>query len=74
MANINSATGIPSIDQKTKGMIFNLKFFDENDKLVSELIPCYRKSDKEAGLWDRVRKIFLTNIGTGSFIVGADIL
>lgn len=38
-----------------------------------ELVPCYRKSDGEIGMYDVVRKIFLTNAGTGSFTKGPDI-
>lgn len=73
-STVSSSTGLVTFNSTPSFMLFTCKFFDENDKLVSELIPCYRKSDKEPGLWDRVRKIFLTNVGTGSFAVGADIL
>lgn len=38
-----------------------------------ELIPCYRKVDLVAGMYDRVNGVFYTNAGTGSFIVGPDI-
>lgn len=48
-------------------------YYDKNDVLICDLVPCYRKSDGEIGMYDTVRKIFLTNAGTGSFIKGADI-
>lgn len=32
------------------------------------LIPCVRKSDSEAGMYDTVSKTFYTNAGTGEFI------
>lgn len=36
-------------------------------------IPCYRKSDHVAGMYDLVTNTFYTNAGTGSFIVGPDV-
>lgn len=41
--------------------------------LVSDLVPCYRISDSEVGVYDLVRDTFLTNQGTGSFTKGADV-
>lgn len=32
-------------------------------------VPCYRKSDGEIGIYDLVSERFLTNIGTGTFII-----
>jgi hypothetical protein len=40
---------------------------------TSELIPCYRKADLVAGMYDRVNDVFYTNAGTGSFVVGPDV-
>lgn len=45
----------------------------EGENMVHELVPCYRKSDNVAGMWDRVAKTFLTNAGTGTFVVGEPI-
>ena len=45
----------------------------ENDVLIKEFIPCYRKSDEEIGLYDTVSKTFYTNAGTGTFLKGADV-
>lgn len=42
-------------------------------KGVADFIPCYRKSDGEAGLYDTVNDVFYTNQGTGNFIVGQTI-
>jgi len=36
-------------------------------------IPCYRISDSEPGVYDLVTDEFLTNSGTGTFIVGPDV-
>ena len=45
------------------------KYYDKNDTLICDLIPCYRKSDGVIGMYDIVRKIFLTNAGSGSFSI-----
>ena len=45
----------------------------QNDVLVRDFVPCYRKSDNVAGLYDLVNDVFYTNAGTGTFIVGNDI-
>ena len=43
------------------------KIYD-NDTLVRNFIPCYRKSDNKPGLYDTVTKEFYTNQGTGEFL------
>lgn len=40
---------------------------------VMNLIPCYRKSDNVAGMYDLVSKQFFTNAGSGSFVVGPNV-
>ena len=37
------------------------------------LIPCYRISDRVAGMYDIVNDVFYTNAGTGEFLVGQDV-
>ena len=39
----------------------------ENDAIVRDYIPCYRKSDSKPGLYDIVNKQFYTNAGSGEF-------
>ena len=41
-----------------------------NGIIKRDFIPCYRKSDNVAGLYDLVNNTFYTNQGTGNFIVG----
>ena len=53
--------------------IGKFQYYDKNDNLICDLVPCYRKSDKVAGMYDIVRKTFLTNVGSGSFTVGANV-
>lgn len=48
-------------------------YYDKNDELICDLIPCYRKSDGEIGMYDLARRLFLTNIGTGTFTKGPDV-
>lgn len=52
-----------------KGKIYRCKF-SENDVLVRNFIPCYRKLDNVAGLYDTINNVFYTNAGTGTFILG----
>lgn len=49
------------------------QYYDNDDNLICDLVPCYRKSDGVIGVYDIVRKIFLTNAGTGSFTKGVDV-
>ena len=44
----------------------------DNGNLVRDFVPCYRKSDNVAGLYDLVNNVFYTNAGSGVFAVGAD--
>jgi hypothetical protein len=41
-----------------------------NSELIIDLVPCYRKSDKVAGMYDMITGKLFTNDGTGTFIVG----
>lgn len=45
----------------------------DNGQKIGHLIPCYRKADHEAGMYDIVNGVFYTNQGTGEFIVGANV-
>lgn len=52
--------------------LYSFKVYD-NDTLVSDFVPCYRKSDGEIGLYDLVNNNFFSNAGSGTFIKGNDI-
>jgi len=43
---------------------------EQDDVLVRDFVPCYRKADNVAGLYDMVNNKFYTNQGTESFSVG----
>jgi hypothetical protein len=58
--------------QLMKGKIFYFKYYNNNN-LVRNFVPCYRKADNVAGLYDLVNGVFYTNAGTGTFIVGGNV-
>lgn len=45
----------------------------QNDVLVAEFIPCYRRSDGAKGMYDIVRDQFFGNAGQVDFEVGPDV-
>lgn len=51
-----------------KGKIYSFEIVDKFNG-----IPCYRKSDGVAGLYDTISSSFFTNAGTGTFTVGDNV-
>lgn len=49
------------------------KYWDKDDNLLRDMMPCYRKSNNVIGMFDLVSQTFFTNAGTGVFTVGEDI-
>ncbi len=49
------------------------EYYDKNDKLISHIVTCYRKSDGAPGLYDKVRRMFIGNAGVGQFVIGPEI-
>ena len=45
----------------------------ENNVLIRDFVPCYRKSDGEIGLYDLVERKFYANQGTGTFLKGGNV-
>lgn len=68
-ARCNNDTGA-SLFSKAK--MYSLKVSDAG-VLLGDFIPCYRKSDSVAGMYDLVSGTFYTNSGTGEFVVGEDV-
>lgn len=63
----------PYIDSRRfGGKLWYFKMWDDN-VLIRDLVPCYRKADNEIGLYDLVNNVFYTNQGTGSFTKGNNI-
>ena len=52
--------------------IYNITI-KENGINTMMLIPCYRKSDNEVGMYDIINDTFYTNQGTGAFQKGGDV-
>lgn len=52
--------------------LYTFKIYD-NNTLVRDFIPCYRKSDNVLGLYDLINKVFYTNAGTGAFTYGGEV-
>lgn len=42
----------------------------QGENVIHDYVPCYRKADNVAGLYDIVTGTFLTNAGSGTFAVG----
>lgn len=42
----------------------------QGEDVIHDYVPCYRKADNVAGLYDLVTGTFLTNSGSGAFAVG----
>ena len=55
-----------------EGKLYSCNIYD-NTIIIRNLVPCYRKADSVAGLYDLVNNTFYTNQGTGEFTVGPDI-
>lgn len=48
-------------------------YFNQDGTDVFNMVPCYRKSDNEIGMYDLVSKTFYANAGTGAFTKGSDV-
>ena len=53
--------------------LYSCKFYEDNNLLVRDFVPCYRKSDGVVGLYDIVNDEFYTNSGTGVFTAGPEV-
>jgi len=61
-----------TIANKVSMKVFEFKVWN-GETLSMDLMPCYRKSDNVAGMYDLVNGTFFTNQGTGNFTVGDDV-
>lgn len=53
--------------------LYSAKYYDVNDTLIRDFVPCYRKSDNEPGMYDLVNGTFYTNAGSGTFLIGNEV-
>lgn len=58
-----------------KRRVHYFRYYDKDNVLLCDLVPCYRKSDKLAGMYDLVRNMFMTNaLNNGvEFVVGPEV-
>ena len=56
----------------TRFRLYSFTLINDSE-LVWDAVPCYRKSDGEIGLYNKVDGRFYENIGTVPFVKGADI-
>lgn len=57
--------------QLISARLYSCQIYD-NGTLVRDFVPCYRKADNVAGLYDLVNNVFYTNAGSGVFAVGSN--
>ena len=68
VGNLNNAGSVYS--KGFSGKIYYSKLYN-NNILVFDGVPCYRKSDNEIGMYDLVSNTFFTNAGKGTFNTGS---
>jgi len=67
------ATNGLSLSSKLRGNIYSCKIYDENEVLVRDFVPCYRKADNKTGLYDLVNDAFYTSETGTDFGKGSDV-
>ena len=68
---LNNAGTPLAISKDSRIYAYSVQYGGE---LLQSFVPCYRKIDNVAGMYDVVNDVFYTNAGTGKFNVGADII
>lgn len=68
-----SNAGVVTVADNSSIQLYGMKFYNEKDVLVSDLVPCRRNSDNSIGLWDRTRKQFLVNPSSTVLLAGGDL-
>ena len=59
-------TGLSTISVLNENTLIKKVSIYEGDELISDIIPCYRKSDGKAGFYETGSGNFIINSGTGS--------
>lgn len=71
IALFNRSITNPNTSRDIGLRVYGFKIYDA-DVLVSDLIPCRRKSDSVLGMYDTVSGQFFTNAGTSTFTAGPE--
>ena len=61
------------MNKKFCGNIYSCQMYDENEVLVRDFVPCYRKADNKSGMYDLVNDVFYTSATSTDFDVGPDV-
>lgn len=73
-SNTKSVYVFAGNDNGTAKYFSQIRVYDfqitQDSKVVRDLVPCYRKSDRTVGMYDKINGVFYTNSGTGNFIPG----
>lgn len=54
------------------GRIYDVQWIRDGE-MYAHFVPCYRKEDKVAGMYDVINRKFYTNSGSGEFVLGNEI-
>ena len=61
------------MNKKFRGNIYSCQMYDENEVLIRDFVPCYRKNDNKSGMYDLVNDVFYTSATSTDFDVGPDV-
>lgn len=61
-------------NRKYYGKLYSFTMETADGNPLRNFVPCYRRTDGVIGLYDTVEGVFYTNLGSGSFTKGKDIL
>lgn len=64
--------GAPTLANFAYLKMYSVKMWD-NNQLIRDFVPCYRKIDNKPGMYDLVNGVFYTNAGSGEFIIGDEV-
>ena len=53
--------------------VYSAKYYNSNDELVRDFVPCYRKNDNVIWMYDIVNNVFYTNLWTWTFTKWPDV-
>lgn len=70
IAGLNQPAAVAAV-RTSKIKIYSAKIY-QNDQLIRDFVPCYRKSDGEIGMYDLVNDAFYSNAGEGVLLKGLD--
>ncbi len=70
--NVHISGTISAGNKPMVGKMFSCVIYDD-DICVRNFVPCYRKSDHKAGMYDTISDTFFSSVTNADFFVGADV-